>query len=141
MNLSEVDIDDRECVVAAEIGQKPVRGFTEKQPVGKVGQLVEMGKFLDEAALAFLFRDVGMGCDPASIRQRAVRDLDGALIAGCCGRYLASDRIEKNLRAIGVNVDGGGSGTLAQLDQFTQRAARFDHVARQAVHFEITVVA
>lgn len=139
----EIQVKHREIVAAVDAGQRLGEPLAGQPAVGQVGERVVARHVRDPLLRPLAFGDVVMGGDPAAVGHRMVENRDGAAVRqldqprhGGAGRK----RFEHS-RHVLVDVDGETSGGLAVFEKLAQRATGLHHVAGEAVHPDIALVA
>ena len=141
LEFVDVDIEHRQLPVRRGVGQFALEPFVEQGAVRQVGQRVVMGEVGDALLGAAAFGDVFMGRQPSAVRHRLVDDLDRASV-GC--RYdhgVAVRDVAQHHLDVLIDVADERAGFLAVGDHLAEAAARLHDFGRQAVHFEISLVA
>ena len=143
LEVVEIEVKNGQPLTAHDPFERLLEPLPKQHPVCEAGERVVMGH-VDNLGIGLLaVADIFVGHDPSAIGHRALHDMDGASIAGMeigAGR-LPPGNPPQDIAAILFDVFRQSAGFLAILNQFDQRALRFQAAAREPVHFEIAIVA
>ena len=141
LEFVDVDIEHRQLPVRCDVGQFALEPVVEQSAVRQIGQRVVVGEVGDTLFGPPALGDVFMGRHPAAVRQRLVDDLDRTSVRRRDHHGVALGDVAQHRIDIMIDVADERSGCLAMGNDVVKTAARLHDVGRQAVHFEIAMVA
>ena len=113
----------------------------EQRAVRQVGQRVVMGEVGDALLGAAALGDVFMGRQPSAVRHRLVDDLDRTSVGRRYHHDVAMRDVAQHHLEVLIDVADERAGFLAVGDHLAEAATRLHDLGREAVHFEIPLVA
>src|SRR6202022_4363801 len=116
----------------------------QQHAIGQIGEGVVVGHIFDLDLGPPLLGNVFMGGNPAAIGHRPVPDLEGAPVAqfnDAVGRFGGYRNLAAPVQVLVPGHRGKTPGLKPHVDDFGERDAGTDAVARQVVHVDIAVVA
>src|SRR5205807_10289744 len=150
LEMVEIDVQNRQALTAVSTGECLIKLFAEHQTIGQAGERVVMCQSRNQRSisLAFFFcapplGDVLMRGHPTATRHRSTHHVNGAAICGLhrlARRLFESDSGQK-FGTVLLRVTRKGSGFLAMINYFPEGEAGLDHLGRQSVHLDITLIA
>ena len=118
--------------------------LVQQHAIGEIGQRVVVGHIFDLDLGSPLLGDVFMGRDPAAVRHRPVTDLEGASVLqfdDAVGGFGGYRNIGAPVQIFVSGHRGKAARFKAHVDDFGERGAGTDAVARQIIHVDVAVVA
>jgi len=143
LEVVEVEVEHREPAIGAQVGDRLSQTFAQQHAVGQIGQSVVMRHMRDDFLRAAALGDVFMGGYPAAAREGSVDDRDGAPVGLLDNEVqgLAARDCSQEMLGIGVRIARVSSLRFAIAQQIGQALARVYEFLRQAVEFDVTLIA